>query len=479
MTDIPTIRQTFANGLTALVRASYNAPVATFWIWYRVGSRNELPGNTGASHWVEHMLFKGTPRFGKGELDRRVAREGGMFNGMTWMDWTTYFETLPADRIDLALDIESDRMVNALFEPDEFESERTVIIAEREGSENHPMFLLAEEIQSSAIKAHPYHHEVIGWKSDLVTMTRDELFGHYRRHYHPANAVVVCVGPFEPADMLATIERTFGAIPAGAPTAPVTMVEPPQRGERRVSVEGVDETAYVAVAYPAPAATDPDYFAFQILDSILGGAKSMNLFGGDPTNRSSRLYKALVDTELASGVSSGLAATLDPFLYSISAVVRSGADPMAVEAAITTEVERLRNEPVTAAELARAVKQARAQFAYSAESVTDQGFWLGFAEVLADQAWLAEYLDRLAAVTVADVSRVAERWLDARIRTVGHYVPAGDAVDNGDVIDDGDGIDDGDVIDDGDGIDEIDVLDEDVPDEELLDEDVLDEAVIP
>ncbi len=421
----PVERHTLDNGLTVLLRPVHHAPVATFWAWYRVGSRNERPGRTGIGHWVEHMLFKGTPRFPKGEIDRRIAREGGSFNGMTWLDWTCYVETLPADRIELALEVESDRMVNSVFDPDEVESERTVVISEREGHENSPLFLLAEGMQSTAIQVHPYHHEVIGSKSDLETMTRDDLWSHYRRHYHPANAVVVAVGAFEADEMLGRVERHFGPIAPGEPTAPVTVAEPPQQGERRVTVRGEDPTAFVSVAYHAPAATHPDFFAFQVLDTVLGGAKSMNLFGGHPPNRSSRLYRDLVETELATAVNSGMAATLDPFLYTITAVVRTGGDPNAVEEAIRSSVEGLRTGQVAAFELERATKQSRAQFAYSFEGVTDQGFWLGFAEMIADQAWLADHLARLEAVTAADVSAVASRWLGAERRTVGHYIPNG------------------------------------------------------
>jgi zinc protease len=226
----PTIRRVLDNGLTVLIRPASHAPVATFWVWYRVGSRNEYPGRTGVSHWVEHMLFKGTPTLPKGEIDRLVARDGGTFNAMTWLDWTAYFTTLPAERISLALKLEADRMVNSLFDPDEVSSERTVIISEREGHENSPVFLLSEEIQSSAIKAHPYHHEVIGWKSDLHTMTRADLYEHYRRHYHPGNAVAVAVGAIDPDEILTQIEATFGQLEAGDPPEPVQIVEPEQRG---------------------------------------------------------------------------------------------------------------------------------------------------------------------------------------------------------------------------------------------------------
>jgi len=411
------------NGLTVLLKAVHHAPVATFWVWYRVGSRNEVPGRTGVSHWVEHMLFKGSRRFGKGEIDRLVARNGGSFNGFTWIDFTTYFETLPADRIDLALDIESDRMTRASFVPEEVESERTVVISEREGNENSPMFLLSEEVQSTAIKAHPYHHEVIGWRSDLETMTRDDLLRHYRRHYHPANATVVAVGAFDIDDMLRRIEDRFGPLEGGEPPDPVRPSEPPQMGERRTTVQGDDPTSYVMVAYKAPPARSPDFFAMDVMNTVLGGAQSMNIFGGSPPNRSSRLYRALVDAQLASAVSANFMATIDPYLYTIHAVVRAGADPNRVEEVILSEIDKIRQDPLPDSVVERAKKQSRAQFAYSAESVTDQGFWLGFSETVADTAWFETYLEQLDAVTPADVSRVAQRYLGERTRTVGRYVP--------------------------------------------------------
>src|SRR5512142_3098352 len=190
------------------------APVATFWVWYRVGSRNEVPGITGVSHWVEHMMFKGTPDLGKGEIMRLINRNGGVDNAFTWTDFTAYFETLPSDRIDLALRIESDRMVNSLFDPDEVASERTVIISEREGGENDPRFWLAEEVQAAAFKVHPYHHDTIGWKVDLENMTRDDLYTHYKTFYAPNNAVIVAVGDFDAVEMSEKVRQAFGGLPA-------------------------------------------------------------------------------------------------------------------------------------------------------------------------------------------------------------------------------------------------------------------------
>ncbi len=418
-------RDVLDNGLTVLLKESRHAPVITFWVWYRVGSRNEVPGITGIAHWTEHMLFKGSEAFPKGEIDRQIARNGGMMNGLTWLDFTTFFETLPADRIDLGLRIEADRMVNALFDPEEVERERTVVISERQGAENDPTFLLGEEVVAAAFRIHPYRHETIGDLCDLQTITRDDLWRHYQTYYGPNNAIVVAVGDFEASRMRARIEELFGPIPARANPPAVNRPEPPQRGERRVRLEGPGNTAYLEMAYHAPAAGDPDFFPMVILSTILTGASGMNLFAPPPPNRSSRLYRALVETELAAAVSGSLSPMLDPFLYSISATVRAGRGLEEVEAALDREMDRVVREPISAEELHTAIKQAKAQFAYSSESVTNQGFWLGFSSIIVSTDWFETLLDRLEAVTVDDVHRVANTYLLRRNRTVGHYVPQG------------------------------------------------------
>lgn len=438
-------RVVLANGLTVLLREMHHAPVASFWVWYRVGSRNEHPGITGISHWVEHMMFKGTPAFPQGAFDKAIAREGGIFNGMTWIDFTTYFETLPSDRIELALRVEADRMTHAVFDPAETELERTVIISERQGNENSPGFLLSEALGAAAFQAHSYHHPVIGWQCDLEAMTRDQLFQHYRTFYGPHNAIVAVAGDFASDQMLARIAALFGDIPAGPALPPFTAKEPLQRGERRVIVTGPGATTYIEVGYRAPRATDPDYYPLVVLDTIMGGAKGMSLWGGGASNRSSRLYRALVETELASDADCALSSTIDPYLFSFSATVREGRQPAEVEAALLAEVQRVIAEPVSEAELRKAIKQTRAQFAYSSESVTDQGYWLGFSEIVADVGWFETFLDRLAAVTVADVQRVAQFYFKPTQRNVGWYVPNGDEGAEGGRDGDAELLEDGDI----------------------------------
>jgi zinc protease len=416
-------KHTLDNGLTVLLKESRHAPVTTFWIWYRVGSRNELPGITGIAHWAEHMLFKGSKAFPKGEIDKQIARNGGVMNGFTWLDFTTFFETLPADRIDLGLRIEADRMVNALFDPEEVALERTVIISERQGLENQPTFLLSEEVVGTAFRVHPYHHETIGDMCDLETISHGDLWRHYQAHYGPDNAIAVVVGDFAAPQMLARVEELFGPIPARSEPPPVNRPEPLQRGERRVNLEGPGQTAYLQTAFHSPSAADPDFFPMVVLSTILTGVGGMNIFAAAPPNRSSRLYRALVETGLAAGVSGGIAPMLDPYLYSIVATVRAGRTLGEVEDALNTEMERALQEPISEEELHTAIKQSRAQFAYSSESVTNQGYWLGYSSVVADIDWFESFLDSLSTVTVEDVSRVAHTYLPERNRTVGRYLP--------------------------------------------------------
>ena len=422
-----TERFTLDNGMTVLIKEMHHAPVASFWVWYRVGSGDELPGTTGISHWVEHMLFKGTPQFPKGEIDRQIARCGGALNGMTWLDFTTYLETLPSHEIDLGFRIEADRMVNSLFDPQEVEAERTVIISERQGAENDPRFLLDEEVKAAAFRVHPYHHDTIGDLCDLQSMTRDDLWRHYKTYYVPNNAVAVLVGDVETEQALARLRELFEPIPRG-PDIPFTRrPEPEQRGERRVIREGEGKVSYLQVVHHVPAATHPDFFPLLIMDAALTGPQQMSFSGGGGTNRSSRLYRALVEGELATAVSGSLTITRDPYVYSISATVRSGHTPRQVEDVLLSELDRLIADSITQEELDKAIKQSKAQYAYAAEYVTNQAFWLGWTETIASYTWLESYLDRLSAVTIQDVQRVAQTYIKAANRTVGWYLPQADA----------------------------------------------------
>ena len=421
------LRTRLRNGLEVRLKEIHTAPLISSWVWYRVGARNEVPGITGISHWVEHMQFKGTPLFPTGTLDRAISREGGTWNAFTWMDWTAYFETMPQDRIELALRVEADRMQNSLFDPAEVESERSVIISEREGSENEPTFRLSEEVHAAAFRVHPYHHMTIGDMADLHTISRDDLYGHYKRHYLPGNAVLAVAGNFKTSTMLRRVRELFGSIPSGPIPEYSNRQEPEQPGERRVTVEGPGQTSFLELAYQGPEATHEDFVPMAVLDSALTGASNLNLFGGGISNKTSRLYKKLVEGELAASVVGGLAATVHPYLYSIMVTVRPESSPEKVLTALDEEIERMLDKAVTVEEVARAIKQAKALFAYASESITNQGFWLGYSEMFADYAWFETYLDRLSKVTPDQVLEVARKRLVPTKRVVGVYRPNGTA----------------------------------------------------
>jgi zinc protease len=425
-------RHVLENGLTILLKEQHSAPVVSWWVLYRVGSRNEPTGKTGISHWVEHMMFKGTPTYPATELDRYISREGGMWNAQTSMDYTAYYETMPADRIDLGLRLEADRMVNAIFDPNETESERTVIISERQGAENSPMFWLGEEVRAAAFRVHGYHHEIIGDMTDLHTMTRDDLYNHYRRHYVPSNAIAVAVGDFQTGDMLKRVEELYGGIPAGDKPTLFMRPEPEQNGERRVLVERPGMNMFIEVAYRVPAATHEDWFKLAILNSVLTGPGGIG--GGSIDNKTSRLYKALVETEITADFDGGIMPSIDPYLFDFSGTLRDGRTPDEAEAVLDVEIERIQNELVTEAELTRARKQVRAGFAYSTERVTAQAYWLAFAENFSSYEWFQDYVARLEAVTAEDVRTVAQRYLRPQNRTVGYFIPTapGDETDEED-----------------------------------------------
>jgi zinc protease len=414
MTGQKFTKNVLSNGLTVFLKEIHTAPLISSWMWYRVGSRDEVTGKTGISHWTEHMQFKGTPQFPASVLDKAISREGGTWNAFTFLDWTTYFETMPAEKIDLALRLEK-----------EVASERTVIISEREGSENEPLFMLSEAIQQTSFRVHSYHHEVVGDKTDLETMTRDDLYDHYRAYYVPNNAVMAVAGDFDTKPMLKRIRELYGRILKGSIPPRLVRSEPAQHGEVRLSVEGPGETTYIQVSYRFPAASNADFFALSVLDSLLAGPTNLNMFGGGISNKTSRLYRALVDKEYVVSISGGSAATIDPFLYTFILTVHPKRKPEEALAALDAEIRKVQDELVSNEEVARAIKQARALFAYGSENITNQAFWMGYAEMFASYDWFLTYLNKLSKVKPKDVQRVAREYFQPQSRVIGTYIPKG------------------------------------------------------
>ncbi|WKZ36047.1 MAG: pitrilysin family protein [Anaerolineales bacterium] len=414
----PISQVTLKNGMKVMLKEIHTAPIISSWIWYRVGSRDEPTGKTGISHWTEHMMFKGTKKFPANILDKAISREGGHWNASTSHDSTRYYETMPAGKIDLALRLEADRMKNSIFTEKEVASERTVIISEREGHENEPMFRLSEAIQNHAFRVHPYHHEIIGDMADLLAITRDDLYAHYRTYYVPNNAVLSVAGDFETRPLLKRIRQLFERIPKGPNPPRLARPEPQQKGEIRFSIEGPGETTFIQLAYHFPSATDPDYFPLQVLDSLLNGASGLSY-------KTSRLYRALVDKGHAVDVSGWSQASIDPHLYRITITGHPKRKPEDALAVLDKEINTLQDELVSSAEIRRAVKQARAVFAYGSENVTHQAFWMGYTAMFSTYDWFTTYLDKLGKVTPRDVQRVARTYFQPANRVIGTYIPKG------------------------------------------------------
>ena len=416
---------TLANGLKVLVQEVHTAPLVSVWCWYRVGSRDEAPGQTGVSHWVEHMNFKGTTHIPREQMKGIVERFGGMWNGYTWIDETTYLETAGRDALDQMLFIEAERMTNGLYEPDECESERTVIISELQGGENDPEQVLDTEVTATAFRAHPYRHPTIGWLEDLRRMTREDLYGHYRTYYLPNNATLVIVGDVEADDVLRRVDRHFGAIAEGKLPPRSAVCEPPQTGERRVTIEREGTTAYLKIAYHAPAATEADFFPMLVLDAVLTGAKGLNLWSSfrvPPPQRKARLYTALVENRLATSVSGALVPTSHPFLYSLSFTATTGVPLARLESAALEAIESVRTG-VTEEEVARARRQLRARLVFENDSVTNLAHQLGYFETVVGRGFYPEIQDRIDAVTVDAVRLAAARRQNRQARTIGWFNP--------------------------------------------------------
>lgn len=414
------------NGLKVLIQEVHTAPLASVWCWYRVGSKDEAPGLTGVSHWVEHMNFKGTTNIPRDQVKGIIEQFGGYWNGYTWIDQTTYTETAPSSALDRMLFIESERMARCLYDPADCESERTVIISELQGGENDPDSLLDQELTAAAFRAHPYRHPTIGWLPDLETMTRDDLYGHYRRFYVPNNATLVIVGDIDTREAMQKVRDHFGSIASAELPRRLQTREPKQLGERRVTVSREGTTAYLKLGYHAPALDEPDFFPLLVLDAILTGAKGVNLwasFRTPPPQRSARLYRALVNTGLASAVTGGLVPTQQPFLYTISITATDGTPLRTVEDAVLAELDRVRVEGVTPQEVVRAQNQLRARLVFENDSITNIAHQLGYFETIGSWQMVETLRDRIGAVTRDEVAASAAARLSASNRTVGWFEP--------------------------------------------------------
>lgn len=399
------------NGLLVLLKENHNAPVVNLNVVYRVGSKFERPGITGISHLLEHLMFKTTDNFPLGEFDRRLKAVGADNNAYTWLDQTVYYETIASHDVDIALELEADRMRNLSCLPQDHEFEMQVVRNELEQREDNPSGRLYEELLANAFKAHPYGIPTIGWVDDVEGIETWQIKEYYDTWYHPDNAFIVAVGDFDSDEMLAKIERYFGGIPSGNVVRPRLPQEPEQLGERRFVLRLAGQLDYVMCGWHVPESEHPDAHALVVLGNILG------------SGRTSRLYKALVDSGLSAGAQAESSAFgyQDPFLFLAYAVANPGVAPADIEQAIYDEIDRIKAGGVTEAELARAKKQARVSFVFDKDSIESEARSLVDFELMSSWRDVDAYLPAVEAVTNEDIMRVASQYLTQDNRTVGTF----------------------------------------------------------
>jgi len=404
-----------SNGLTVLLMPERSAPVVTFMVTYLVGSRNEVTGTTGATHLLEHLMFKGSDAFNdvKGNsVKQYLATVGGNLNATTSLDRTNYFAVVGKEFLEGYVAIEADRMRNLWLREEDRQLEMTVVRNEFEQGENDPQQALDVEINAAAIIAHPYHHSTIGWRSDIENVPIEKLRAFYDTYYWPNNATVSVIGDFEPAAVLGLIKKYYGTFTRSPrPIPQVYTTEPEQQGERRVTVRRAGETGIVGIAYKSVAGRDADYPALSVLGTILGSGKT------------SRFYKALTDANLTLGAFAQAGFFHDPQLFQIYAFLAPGADHAQVEKVLREEIERVKKDGVTDAEVATALGKYKASIAYG----RDGSFAIAsnLNESIAAGDWTLYYTvdDATAKVTAADVKRVANKYLDVNKSTTGWFIP--------------------------------------------------------
>jgi zinc protease len=402
------------NGLKVLLLENHKAPVITFQVWYRVGSRNEAWGKTGLSHVLEHMMFKGTTRFGPEQFSRIIQENGGNDNAFTSADYTAYFEKLSADRVGVAVEMEADRMANLLLREEDFRTERMVVMEERRmRTEDDPQSFLLEQLQATAFQQQPYHWPVIGWMEDLEQLTLDDLKEYYRVYYNPVNAFLVVVGDFTKEALLPRLENSFGVIPRGVPPDQEKSIDPPQRGERRIVVKKEAQLPFLLMGYQVPRLGEPDSYVLEVIATLLANGKR------------SRFYRDLVrERELVLNAEAEHSLlSRDPGLFLISAEPLPGKDVAQVEKALEQELERLRREPVPASELEKVKNLIEASFLTAQDSLFFQAMLLAQFEIASTWRAVDDYLPSIRKVTPEDIQRVANQYLIPERRTTGMLTP--------------------------------------------------------
>ncbi len=407
---------TLENGLKIILAEDHKAPVATFQIWYKVGSRNETTGKTGLSHFLEHMMFKGTQKYGSKMFSRIIQKNGGIDNAYTTKDYTVYFQELSSDRIHLSIELEADRMQNLLLDPEEVKSERDVIKEERRlRYEDNPQRALFEEVTAAAFKAHPYNNPVIGWMSDIASLERENLYGYYKRYYSPDNSFIVIAGDIDPDKLITKTKKYFSSIPTTYSKSTIQsprLREPQQRGERRIYLKKQAKLPFIIIAYHVPSIPHKDSYALDILTTVLSG-------------KSGRLYQNIIkDKKIAINVFSSYSGMyLDPYLFYFGGTVPPDKDIDLLEQAIYEEIEKIKTAPPSEREIQKAINQIVAYFIMGQDSVRFQAELIGEFEMLGDWKLKDHYITNIKKITPEDVQSIVQKYFINDNRTVGILIP--------------------------------------------------------
>ncbi|MBX2822558.1 MAG: insulinase family protein [Rhodothermaceae bacterium] len=403
------------NGLRVLLLQQHAAPVVAFMVTYHVGSRNESTGLTGATHFLEHLMFKGTEKFNKEKgtsVFNVLQAVGAQMNATTWMDRTNYYEMLPKEHLGLAIEIEADRMRGARLAADDMESERTVILNEFDRGENEPFRKLYHSVWTTAYQAHPYHHPTIGWRSDIEQVTPDGLRHFYDTYYWPNNATLSVIGDYERDAALQLILDHFGPIPSAGHEIPDVMVrEPEQKGQRRITVKKSGELGAMLMGYKVPEGLHDDADALDVLGIILGSGKN------------SRLFRNLTDKGLTTHVYASGARFRDPGLFTIYAFLSPEKTHEEVESAIWAILEDIKENGVEQSELERALNLLNAQASFERDGPFSIAAQLNEAIAAGDWKLYAQFNERVKQVTTSDIQRVARQYFEEDASTIGWYIP--------------------------------------------------------
>jgi zinc protease len=412
--QFPVATKTLKNGMKVLVQTDHSIPNVALYIFYRIGSRNEHPGTTGLSHFFEHMMFNGAKKYGSGELDKAMEANGAANNAYTSENVTVYQDWFPRSALDLIFDIEADRIQYLNFDPKKIESERGVVASERRTEVDASNGgILDEQLRATAFIAHPYQWPVVGWMSDIEHWTIDDLKRHFEMGYAPNNATMVVVGDATSEEIFQLCEKYIEPIPQHAPPPPVTTVEPEQMGERRLVVHKQAELPLLMIAYHVPQTNNPDFYAMNILRTVLVQGES------------SRMYKRLVDQDqIALEVNLTQQPAFDPTLAIFAAQPKQGVDPAKCEAAIFDELEKIKNAPISDQELEKAKNIRLVEFYHQMRTINGRANTIGTYEVFfGDYNKVFAAAKNYAAVSKEDVQRVAQKYFSANNRTVGTLVP--------------------------------------------------------